>query len=315
MYDPNAQAQLSNEPATLKEQGGGLIDAFLPDPQQVYKRYQLLQKGNQRDSRDRVIKNLINQTSLVTGGVGAGTSVGGFVTMVFLLPVDIVVTTRIEAELVYMIAFASGIQPDDPDLKMMVYWIMAGETAKNAGKATAQIAAEFLATSKAKDLAISGAKEVGKEVGLEAGKSAVGRVNKLFKKLGDKVGRKAIHKAGRRGAQKATGKIVSKAIPKLFAKIFPVVGLVIGFVVNFFATQAIGNLAKRWFEEREDYYGQIEQAFGLDPVQQAALYGASPYASAPPPQTNGGSNQPQPVASPPPSTPSAPPPSSGDAYE
>lgn len=296
---------------------GGFVDAFLPDPQAVWMKYQAIQQRSGQTAQEKVVRDLINRTALQTGAVGAVTSFGGLVTLLILLPVDMAVSTRMEAELVYLLAFAHGVSPDDPDLPMMVYWVLAGETAASAGRITAQAALEYLATTKGSDLAISGGKTIGMNMAVSAG----GQASKMFGKLGKKAGHKAAKSATRKAARKASAKAIGKVIPKAISKIFPVVGAAIGFVVNFAATQSIGNLAARWFREMPQFYAEIERATPELEGRIAQMTGDPNMAGGATDGQQMGNLQagqppswPQQSAPPPPPPPSSPPPG-GSAYE
>ena len=249
----------------LVKQGGGFIDSFLPHPYETWQKFLQFKQKNPYATPEQLVEKLIQQTAIITGVVGAVTSLGGFTTLIFLLPADIFICTRMEAELVYMIAYAHGLSPDDEDLKMFVYWILSGETAKAMGRVTAQFAAEQLAIHKATDMATAAAKEIGKEVGKEVGKSAYGKVNKLFNKMGSKTGRQAAQKMTRQAARKGLTKVLTKAVPRLLAKILPIAGLVIGFGVNFLSSRSMGGAAQAWFQNLPQFYDEIDNVLDEKP--------------------------------------------------
>lgn len=66
------------------------------------------QRKNPNLSRDRLIRKVIHRQAFRSGVVGAITGLGGFYTLPVMLPADILLSTRIQAQMVQFIASAHG---------------------------------------------------------------------------------------------------------------------------------------------------------------------------------------------------------------
>ena len=86
-----------------------------------------LRRSNPDASNDVLVRKVISQQALKCGIVGALSGLGGFVTLPVALPVDIVVSMRLQATMVQFIALLYGQgQPDSTELKLQTYMVMTG---------------------------------------------------------------------------------------------------------------------------------------------------------------------------------------------
>jgi hypothetical protein len=99
-----------------------------PDLAQMRQKLDELQSANPGASRETLIRKIIHQQSVKCGVVGAITGIGGFITLPIALPVDILVSMRIQATMVQFIAmmYRGDVPTNDADLKLQTYLVMSG---------------------------------------------------------------------------------------------------------------------------------------------------------------------------------------------
>lgn len=150
----------------------------------------------------------MNRKSVKNGFIGAITGLGGVITLPVAIPSDLICTWRIQASMAFSIAYAYGHTKDTTDLKMDLYLILAGDSAKEA------------------------LKRVGIEVSKNVTKKAVQKyiTRDVMVKIWKVVGQKIITKAGEKS-------LLS------FTKMVPLVGAPVGFTFDWVATQAVGRFA------------------------------------------------------------------------
>jgi hypothetical protein len=88
-----------------------LTNMLDPDAEQMEASYKALKAKYPNKSADALVRTVIHRQSLRCGAVGAVTSLGGFVTLPIALPVDMVVSYRIQGAMVNFIAKAYDYSP------------------------------------------------------------------------------------------------------------------------------------------------------------------------------------------------------------
>ncbi len=100
-----------------------------PDITEINRRFRALQAANPRDSTEMLVQKIVNQQSLRAAIVGAITGIGGFITLPITLPIDLLLSLRIQATMVQFIATLYGHgNPDSEELKLQTYLVMSGGT-------------------------------------------------------------------------------------------------------------------------------------------------------------------------------------------
>ena len=100
---------------------------FLTDSAKLQRQLDQLRAENPRLNTDALMRKLINSQSLKCGLVGAIAALGGFVTLPIALPIDILLSMRIQATMVQFIAAAYD-QTDTAgrQVKLQTQMVMAG---------------------------------------------------------------------------------------------------------------------------------------------------------------------------------------------
>lgn len=81
---------------------------FSADISALQERYQQLQAQNPNATREQLVDKIIRRQAVRCGIVGAITGLGGLITLPIALPIDVLVSLRIQATMVDFIAFAYG---------------------------------------------------------------------------------------------------------------------------------------------------------------------------------------------------------------
>ncbi len=99
-----------------------------PDLAKIKANYEQLSRSNPDLKHEGVIRKIIHREALKAGVVGAMTSFGGFYTLPIALPVDVLLSTRIQATLVDFIADVYGQegQQDEMEARIRRYIISSG---------------------------------------------------------------------------------------------------------------------------------------------------------------------------------------------
>src|SRR5258708_5553569 len=99
-----------------------------PDVGDMKRRYDRLRADNARLSDEALIRKIIHQQALKCGLVGAITGLGGFITLPIALPIDILLSMRIQAAMVQFIELIYSHQtaPDSSEHKLQTYLVMSG---------------------------------------------------------------------------------------------------------------------------------------------------------------------------------------------
>jgi uncharacterized protein (DUF697 family) len=112
-----------------------------PDVEDLNARLETLKKENPHWDNEKLISYMVHKQAIKCGIVGAFTGFGGFVTMVFTLPVDLVVTAKFQASMISFIAQVYG-YTDSIENKAATIAVMAGTT--EVSKITGKIVQSYL---------------------------------------------------------------------------------------------------------------------------------------------------------------------------
>ena len=97
------------------------------DTARLEQRYGELRAAHPRESQADLLRRIIRREAVRTGVIGAITGFGGFFTLIIALPIDMLTSTRIQAELVNFIAASYGRPPGSPtEVQFQRYLVMAG---------------------------------------------------------------------------------------------------------------------------------------------------------------------------------------------
>jgi uncharacterized protein (DUF697 family) len=171
---------------------------------------------------DQKVQSLINWQNTKSATSGFLTGVGGLITLPVAVPANITSVIFVQMRMVAAIAHMGGYDLKDDQVKTFVYVCLAGNGAKDILKNTGiQIG---------RKLAVTGIKKIPFEV---------------IKKINQAVGFRLLTKFGEKG-------IIN------LSKMVPVAGGIIGGTVDAFATNTIGNLAKKMFIQEPKSYNNDE---------------------------------------------------------
>src|SRR5258708_30506178 len=99
-----------------------------PDATAMKQRFDELRAANSQLSDEALIQMIIHRQALKCGLVGAITGLGGFITLPIALPIDILLSMRIQAAMVQFIELVYHHQtsPDSSEHKLQTYLVMSG---------------------------------------------------------------------------------------------------------------------------------------------------------------------------------------------
>ena len=203
-----------------------MVDAgswLLPDGDEVARMCGAFGSAGPRDY-DEAAARLIRRTAWRSGLLGAVTSVGGFTTLLVALPIDLVVSARMEARLACLLGALAGRDAHDPELRICASEILAGRSPDAAVRPGGTHGVGEALRS-----------DLGQELRLEAGEQLVS------------AGAAATAGSARRIGTRGFPRLVARALPRLVAKLVPGLGAVIGFAVNWKSVQDVGRLSAEWF--------------------------------------------------------------------
>jgi len=164
------------------------------------------------DDIEAVIRQIIRESVVASGGTGFVTGVGGFVALPITLPANIAGNLVINARMVGAIAYLRGYDLDDPYTQALLMLTVAGSNAQAV---------------------ISG---LGVKVGQEAAKQAL-----------KKIPRAVLIEINKRAGFYLVAKYGTKRAAITLVKAVPLVGGVIGGGIDAGLTKAVGSLARRAF--------------------------------------------------------------------
>lgn len=115
---------------------------FSADIAHLQRHYEQLRAKNPNATREQLVDQMIRRQAFRCGLVGAITGLGGLVTLPIALPVDVIVSLRLQATLVDFIAHAYGHdRVNEVESQVRTHLIMAGSS--RATEATSRILLRF----------------------------------------------------------------------------------------------------------------------------------------------------------------------------
>lgn len=104
-----------------------LENIVLPDPRVVEEQFKGFRTANQTDNIEELVKIIINKHANKAGLVGAVTGIGGVFLDVVGLPVDAVSVLRVQASIIFLIAYAHGYRHDlSEEDKLKLVLVLSG---------------------------------------------------------------------------------------------------------------------------------------------------------------------------------------------
>lgn len=98
-----------------------------PDIAEMQARLDDLRRKNPKATDESLLRRMIGQEAFKCGIIGAVTGLGGFITLPIALPLDVLLSLRIQSKLVQFIALTYGHQAvSDTELKIQSYLVMTG---------------------------------------------------------------------------------------------------------------------------------------------------------------------------------------------
>lgn len=119
-----------------------LQNIVLPDPRTVEEQLDEYRTAGQTGNVDEIIKIIINKHANKAGLIGAATGVGGVFLSVVGLPLDAVTVLRVQASMIFLIAFARGHNhelSEEDKLKMVLVLSGSNEVIRYVGKVLLKI--------------------------------------------------------------------------------------------------------------------------------------------------------------------------------
>lgn len=193
-----------------------LVDWMVKNGQQGVGEYvEKLKTLNPGISNDDLAKKIVSRKSVKNGLVGAATGVGGLITLPVSVPVDLAVSWKIQIFMAISIAHVYGHNSKSADIKTDVFLILAGDSAKE------------------------GLKRFGIEVSKGITKKAIDKyiTKEVMVQIWKVIPKKIITKAGEKSVTS-------------FMKMVPIVGAPIGYAFDWFAAQAVGKTAIKYYSGR-----------------------------------------------------------------
>lgn len=127
----------------LYRMGRQRLEGFIePDLDKMQAHYETLRAQNPAANRETLVNRIIHQQALKCGIIGAVTGIGGFYTLPIALPIDLVLSLRIQAALVSFIAHAYGAGDNAREANLRNYIIMTGSS--EATQTTTRVFTRFL---------------------------------------------------------------------------------------------------------------------------------------------------------------------------
>ena len=115
---------------------------FSADISALQERYQQLQAQNPNATREQLVDKIIRRQAVRCGIVGAITGLGGWFTLPIALPIDVLVSLRIQATMVDFIAHAYGHdRSNELEGRIRANLIMSGSA--KASEATIEVISRF----------------------------------------------------------------------------------------------------------------------------------------------------------------------------
>lgn len=103
-----------------------LDDLLNPDTERLHKQLAEMRAAQPNAPTEQLIGRIIQRQALRSGLIGAITGLGGFFTLPIALPIDVLLSLRLQAALVNFIAHTYGHTNDDVEAQLRNQLIMAG---------------------------------------------------------------------------------------------------------------------------------------------------------------------------------------------
>ncbi|NEP81809.1 MAG: hypothetical protein F6K39_28825 [Okeania sp. SIO3B3] len=215
---------------------------FQPDAHKLKREFDKFITRNPELSRERIAKEIIDGRPGKCGLIGFLTSFIGSVTITipFILPltviislvIDIILSTKIEAEMIYLLAYTYGYKPNDARLEPLKNYILS------------RTAPEGEALNIVVKLGTPTNPEVWRQKSVQ---TILGTVIEFILDT-IKLGRKT---AGKTAAKMLT-KVLAQGTRRLITKIFPIVGAIAGYVLNISSANKTKTLALDWLDRLDE---------------------------------------------------------------
>lgn len=131
-----------------------------PDIKQIDKRYQKLRAASPNASDDALMRKIVQREAMRSGFVGAVTGLGGFLTLPIALPLDVLLSLRIQSTMVQFIAVQSGhTAVSATERRLWMYFILTGgrRVSQMTTRATINVMLRFMGRWAAKLIPLAGA--------------------------------------------------------------------------------------------------------------------------------------------------------------
>lgn len=96
-----------------------------PNAEVLFQQFQHMVTQNPREDKEVLIQKIINEQAFKCGVVGAIAGIGGFFTLPIALPIDVLLSIRLQSALAQFIASAYG-HHEDRDTRVATYMVMTG---------------------------------------------------------------------------------------------------------------------------------------------------------------------------------------------
>lgn len=213
-----------------------MLNSLKLDSQKLKKEFDKIASRNPYLSREKIAKKMIHNRAWKCAQIGFWTSFIGWATIIIPLLIDIILSTRMEAEMIYLIAYSYGYKPDNARLEPLKNYILSeippeGEALRKVVQLETTDVKKVW--EKKRDEAIDGTKiELGQEI-----------IKQTFQK---------VVKSGRKTASKTAKRMLIKVITRSITKIIPIIGAIVGYILNDWSAKRTGRLAQEWLERLDE---------------------------------------------------------------
>ncbi|NEO55632.1 MAG: hypothetical protein F6K54_22710 [Okeania sp. SIO3B5] len=191
-------------------------------------------------SREQIAKKIIDKRAGKCARIGFLTSFVGWVTIIIPLLIDIVLSTKAEAEMIYLLAYAYGYEPDDARLETLKNYILS------------QTAPEGEPLNIVIKLGIATARELWEQKGREAiGGATIELGQEYIKQVFKKPAKLARNTTGKT-VGKVLIKFLAKTLGKIITKFFFIVGAFVSYWLNNWSAKSTGKLALKWLDRLDE---------------------------------------------------------------
>lgn len=205
-----------------------MLNPLKPDLRKLKKEFDEIVSRNPLLCKEGIAKKMIDDRAWKCALIGFFTSFIGWVTIIIPLLIDLILSTRMETEMIYLLACSYGYKLDDPRLEPLKNYILS-ETPPEGQALRVVVQME---TTTLKEFWHKKRHEAKQELGQEV-------IKQTFQK---------VVKSGRKTASKTAKKMFIKVLTRSITKIIPIVGGIIGYFLNNRSAKKTGRLAQKWLE-------------------------------------------------------------------